>query len=385
VTRVDGFERPIFITVKRYTSLPSFKGESAKESAIWYDNFESIVRRALRLKSLTTDLADAIDQVQGGPYRGYFFDEGVVVPMGLQSLEGLRNQKEYLDKSFRAAQQVIQKCMTDPKRHCKKLPNNDISKWLDPATGEKPITASDDLEIRATSPLAANAVSLPEIKGWKAFIGKEGIFKTFAACSIARAIIRNNVEKTANLRCQQDNECLLLKSEVEVYGDYAYRGLIVKPEDCQIESSEFPAVTDPKGVNLGVVPIPAGKTFTIETGSDAGETNSWELKLVCPNNHIATWSGLVAGNLKDIEFPRMNMKCNLEIRAFTPGGGLDTICPNKPLDVDPITYLATPQLLDADNDMVLGQKTAQYQLRFDDYLQVDRDCNDLYFKISVNQ
>jgi hypothetical protein len=390
--RVAGHERPMFITVKRYSSLPAFK--KASDVVVMYDNFELLVRRALRIKSLIPDLNDAIEQTRGGYTREYFVEDRAVLPNGPRSLDGLIRQRDHLKEEFKKAQIKIQTCMKEPNLVNCEIDTNRlyVASASRPVTSLANATASDDLAIRALSPLAINSVSPQEIAGWKAFLTKGRVFGEFAVCSIAATVARSNVDSVADNRCVNDNECLreeeLASLRSFAFEGFGFDGVAISEGTCGNISNPFPQL--PAGPvkinNLAIVRLGAGQTFSISATSDSGEPNFYDLSLVCPNLKIAEWKNLNAGAaIETIRFPRMNMNCNVEVRAFHGGGGANTIFQEgnlKNFFVNENTYEAVPQVV-SDKHPNLSELVAKFVVPTDDYLQVDRDRNDLVIFIEV--
>ncbi|RVL61000.1 hypothetical protein [Sinorhizobium meliloti] len=194
--RAKDNERPLFLTVLRYSTLPRGRDRRYVEVT---SGLEAMVKRSLRLKTLLVEVRSAFahrqafdnDLIDNFDKHEYVFvpeiEEGYRTSTGLQDLGDLLQDK--LDKTNDQIELCIQQ---STKTAC--------------TVAEMIVT--NDLDLRAVSPLPLNdipASALQEIVN-AARVNIE-VSKKEAACKLARYIRQSKIIKTDLVRCSKDNEC----------------------------------------------------------------------------------------------------------------------------------------------------------------------------------
>ncbi|KZS54105.1 hypothetical protein [Rhizobium anhuiense] len=347
-TRAEGHERPLFITVRRYMSLPSGKG---KDYEIVSEQLDAMVRRVLRLRSLIADFDDAIYQREGGKSRGFiFFDP--IEKGGVRDVASLHAQRDRLKVEVDEDRAAIRNCLESQNEAACKLRAQ--TTLID--GNALPASTSDDLALRAVSPVARNIFSENEIVGINRFIALGGTLRKAAACNVVQAVGREYIEDVAASRCDA-GECLP-DPQIVGYQDLVYKGFDVSPSECNQSLLPFPSVPAPtKG--LGVVPVPAGNEIEISSSSDAKGYNDFSLEFVCADGSRTKVGTFVVTKLF---FVKLHMNCNLEVRGSH--GPASTL------------YNGRPSVSEIPNGL-------RYLFKYDDDARGGVDFNDMVVDVHV--
>ncbi|MDH2052718.1 hypothetical protein [Achromobacter marplatensis] len=219
--RALGHERPVFVTVVRYSTLP--RGREGRYIEV-SSGLDAMIRRALRLKTILMEVKDA--HIKLGRFihgadddfakYDYVFTPQIDTKDGARTEAGLKGLADALQTEIKKISEQIALCIGAPTAG-----NCYLTHYVD----------ANDFSFRARAPLPINALS--EVDHKEIYIASKGIdiVQNRAKCKLSSLIIDNNIYEVDRVRCENDNECALAsdlaKVVEEVYGSFG-----LKSADC---------------------------------------------------------------------------------------------------------------------------------------------------------
>lgn len=295
-SRSENHERPLFITIRKYSALPSGRSQTFE---VVSDNLDAMVQRVMRLRSLTDDFDDAIYQLEGGRDRGFVFFSKVETDERKDPAK-VKDLRETLKTEVGDGRERIQQCLVEQ--------TNDACQFKVDSS-QSPST-SDDLPFRALAPVARNNFSDDEISGLNEYINLGGFLRDTAACNIVQTVQREHIEQISANRCRS-GECIP-GPEIETFRHMVYGGYDIQDTKCDTSNPPPAPVAPAATKGLGVVPIPKGSDVKMSSSVDAKGFNEFKATITCGNGQsIALGTFGVTSKF----YPMLGMDCNLEIRA----------------------------------------------------------------------
>ncbi|WP_377828801.1 hypothetical protein ACFKHW_37670 [Bradyrhizobium lupini] len=210
--RAKDNERPIFLTVLRYSTLPGGRDKRYLEVV---GNLEAMIRRALRLKTLINDYnAARIERIQK-PNDPEFVQIDEI---------------EAGDRTPAQQQQIRQDLLDQLSKLQKK-----IADCIDKTNRENctnTFSEDDDLYLRAVAPLPTNSFEPTILNGMRdqARTGV-GPFVKAVQCEVAEGASLHLILRVDKVRCDRDNKCASNETLTRAI-DRAYSGYGVTVQEC---------------------------------------------------------------------------------------------------------------------------------------------------------
>jgi hypothetical protein len=269
--RARDSERPLYITVLRYSALPSGRDKSYVEVV---SGLEAMITRALRLKTLQNEVVEAVvkrrdyeQDTADTKFKSHDYVFFPAIEFNKRTAAGLGKFADELHQEIDETAKSIQKCLDDPSTiNCTNASSTDFY----------------DMINRASTPLPLNEIPSGSLESIYKYI-KEGsdLPKLVATCKLAFFIQQTNVYRVNDVRCRENNECLkhddLLAASNKVYDDLSVNGkTALNPTQCGQESVVKELLTDSELRNqlLALSPkysetfLPRLKSFLVD---EAGE------------------------------------------------------------------------------------------------------------------
>jgi hypothetical protein len=221
--RTDGKERPIFLTIVRYSTLPSAR---VADSTDLVGLVDTLVRRVLRFQTLKKELDDAIEErvlgqlgVAGVAPAQYIFLQGVETKR--RTLDGLRTTKTEVEGILDALRKKLDECLREQKREsCVGQVNNAAA------------VPEEDLSFRAILPLPVQGIHQQDLTDIKTRASSpDPASKKEAACYLAAIVAFHNVRRVNTVRARTDGDSLS-ESALQKAENKVFEGFDVTTNDC---------------------------------------------------------------------------------------------------------------------------------------------------------
>lgn len=221
--RATDHERPLFILVKTYESLPN--GENTAFIA-YRNTLEKLIQTSLRYKSLLRDIqsawAERTDPRVPVANRTFFSIEAIEAPS--RNTNGMRAARDELLNGLQRIAEAIDDCFSAAGSA---TPASNVSSGAilggpykeeakrEATQREKPTCQyptdnllQSDMAYRARMPVPKNVISKDAYDALVNLVNGGGDFRKVAICRTAEIILQEQVTRVADVRCAVDGECL---------------------------------------------------------------------------------------------------------------------------------------------------------------------------------